>query len=147
MLRRRGKRSTSDAFDWLLYCMVITRLLQCGSGVLWSAFLWNICLSVCTQISETTHPNLAKFSAHVAYGSVHFWWRCNKLHTCGFVDDVMFSCNGPYGVVMQWGLKLKVTHEMEARIWHRGVYLNWLTRAGSGDRGEESDVYNCLVCR
>jgi len=41
------------------------------------------------------------FSAYVAcvLGSV-LLWRCrNVLYTSGFVDDVMFSCNGPDGGV------------------------------------------------
>jgi len=34
-----------------------------------------------------------------SYGSVLLWRRCNTLCTSGFVDDVMFSDNGPRGSV------------------------------------------------
>jgi len=57
----------------------------------------SVCLSVCTHISRTTRQNFTKFSAHVARvcGSFLFWRRCNMLNTSGFVDGVMFLCNGP----------------------------------------------------
>ena len=38
-------------------------------------------------------------------GSVLLWRKCNTLCTSGFVDDVMFVHNGPYGA---W---LKMTHQ------------------------------------
>jgi len=53
---------------------------------------------------RNTFPDFAKyFSVHVAcdHGSILFWKRCNALCTSGFVDDVMFSCNGPYGRMTQ----------------------------------------------
>ena len=56
------------------------------------------------HISETTRVNFTKFSVHVARalgrGSVLFWRRRLAIRcTSGFVDDVMFSHNGPYGGV------------------------------------------------
>ena len=47
-------------------------------------------LSVCTDIPGTTRPNFIKFSTYVLYTRMYF----------GFVDDVTFSCNGPYGNLM-----------------------------------------------
>ena len=47
--------------------------------------------------------------------SVLFSRRCDTLCTSGFVDDVMFSHNGPYGADDAVGCKLKVTHRV-ARI-------------------------------
>jgi len=40
---------------------------------------------------------LHQIFVHVAYGpgSFLFWRRCDTLCTSGFVDDVMFSRNGP----------------------------------------------------
>ena len=35
--------------------------------------------------------------------SVLLWWRCDTLCTSGFVDDVTFGRNGPYGVFQHRG--------------------------------------------
>jgi len=63
--------------------------------------LW-VVLSVHKHIWGTTHPNFTKFSSVlVAFGhdSVLLWQRCNTLCTSGFVDDVIFSCDGASGGV------------------------------------------------
>jgi len=54
-------------------------------------------LSVCCHVSKTTCPNFWKFSVYVTccHGSVSRWRQCNTSCTSGFVDDVMFSHNGP----------------------------------------------------
>jgi len=30
-------------------------------------------------------------------GLVLLWWRCDTLCTFGFMDDIMYGRNGPYG--------------------------------------------------
>jgi len=61
----------------------------------------SVCLSVCLclHVSKTTHPNYMKFSEHVIHGrgSVLLRQQWRMLSTAGFVDDVTFSCNRPYG--------------------------------------------------
>jgi len=53
---------------------------------------------VCTHISGNIRPN---FSAHFAGGRGLFlhWWHHDTLCSFGFVDNVMFSNNGPSGSV------------------------------------------------
>jgi len=53
-------------------------------------------LSVRFHNSKTTWPNFTKFVVHAAHGpgSVLLWRRGDTLCISGFVDDVMFSCNG-----------------------------------------------------
>jgi len=61
-----------------------------------------VCLSVClfvcllasSHISRTGHPNVITFGVTLSCGR-----RCDSLRTSGFVDDVMFSHNGLYGLV------------------------------------------------
>ena len=57
----------------------------------------SVCLSAHMHISRTEHSNFAKFFMHVASGrgSVLLWPGCDMSRTSGFVDDVMFSHNGP----------------------------------------------------
>jgi len=52
-----------------------------------------------THISRTIPPNFTKLFVHASHnrGSVFFWQRCDTLCTSGFLDDVMFSFNWPYG--------------------------------------------------
>ena len=55
-----------------------------------------VCLSVRSDVSNTTRPNFTKFSVHVSCGrgSVCLWRQCNTLCTSGFVYDVTFWRNG-----------------------------------------------------
>ena len=57
-----------------------------------SASLWT-CLTNCPV------PNFTKFPVHVAcaHGSVLLWQRCDSSCTSGFVDDLVFSRNSPWG--------------------------------------------------
>jgi len=52
----------------------------------------SVCLPVHERISETTCPNLTKFSVVDSGGlpSVPFRRSCDTLRTSGFVDYVMF---------------------------------------------------------
>jgi len=57
----------------------------------------NLCSSVRSHISKTTHPNFTKSFVHVTSvcrGSVLLLRQCNMLGTSGFVVDVIFSYNG-----------------------------------------------------
>ena len=58
-----------------------------------------VCLSVCEHFSGTAGPSLTKLSAQVpcGRGSVLLWRRCDTLCTSGFMDDVTFGRNWPYG--------------------------------------------------
>ena len=64
-----------------------------------NAVLRSVCLSVRENISGTAGPIFTKFSAQIACGrgSVLLWRRCDALCTSGFMDDVAFGRNGPYG--------------------------------------------------
>ena len=48
-------------------------------------------------ISRTAGPISTKFFVQIPCGSVLLKRRCDKLCTSGFMDDVMFGPNGPYG--------------------------------------------------
>jgi len=65
-----------------------------------------------SHISKTTRPNFTKFFIHVTggRGSILIWRHCNALCTSGFVDDVMFAHNGPYGAWLIVRM-LKVTRQ------------------------------------
>jgi len=65
-----------------------------------------VCMSVCLSvwplayISQTACPNFTHFVRVIPYRVlVVLWWQSrNTLCTSGFVDDVTFSYNEPYGV-------------------------------------------------
>ena len=58
-----------------------------------------ISLSVCEHISGTAAPISMKRFVQIpcGRGSVLLWWRCDMLCTSGFMGDVTFGRNGPYG--------------------------------------------------
>jgi len=59
-----------------------------------------VCLSLCRLPCLINHMSkLRRNSVHVTCGCglILLWWQCNTLCTSGFVDDVRFSRNGPYG--------------------------------------------------
>jgi len=57
-------------------------------------------MSVSVCVSFHYKSDLLLF-LHVAYNSdsVFIWWHCGTLCTSGFMDNVIFAHNGPYGVV------------------------------------------------
>ena len=73
------------------------------SGVLRSVCL-SVCLCVCLSVREhisgTAGPIFTKFLVQIPCGRVPvllLWRSCATLGTSGFVDDVTFGRNGPYG--------------------------------------------------
>ena len=58
-----------------------------------------VCLSAREHISGTAGPIVTKFVVliHCVRGSDFPWRRCDMLRTSGFMDDVTFGRNGPYG--------------------------------------------------
>ena len=52
-----------------------------------------VCVCVCLSaiISPEVHSDIYQMFVHVTYGrgSVLLWWRCDKLCTSGFMDDVI----------------------------------------------------------
>ena len=58
-----------------------------------------VCLSVREHISGTAGPIVTKFCVLLPCGrdSVLLWRRYDMLCTSGFIDDVTFGRNGPYG--------------------------------------------------
>jgi len=59
----------------------------------------SVCLSarICPKPHSRTSSNFLCMLIASARGSVLLWQHCDTLCTSGFVDDVMFSHNGPYG--------------------------------------------------
>ena len=59
-----------------------------------------VCLSVREHISETAGPIGTKFCMQIfcVRGSIVLWHRCAMLCISGLMDDVTFSCSGPYDV-------------------------------------------------
>ena len=58
-----------------------------------------VCLSVCEHISGTAAPIFTQFFVQISCGRGLFllWQCCDTLCTSGFMDDVTFGRNGPYG--------------------------------------------------
>jgi len=70
-----------------------------------SVFL-SVCLSVCLAVREhisgSAGPIFTKFCTQIpwcARGSVLLWRRYDTLCISGFMDDVTFGRNGPYGEI------------------------------------------------
>ena len=60
----------------------------------------SLCVSVCPRAYLWNRwTDLHEFSVRIpcGRGSVLFWRRCDILCTYGFMDDVTFDRNGPYG--------------------------------------------------
>ena len=57
----------------------------------------SVCLYVCMYVRLFVYP-LAHLNIYCSHGSILLRRQRNMLCTSGFVDDVMFSHNGPYGV-------------------------------------------------
>ena len=80
-----------------------------------------VCMSVCLHVWKTTCSNFfMTFYVHVncGRGSILFWQQRNTLYTSGFLDDVIFAHNGPYGAWLV-GRILKMTHQGQHRgnVW------------------------------
>ena len=83
-----------------------------------------LCVSVCERMSGTGGPIFKKFCVQIrcGRGSLLVQQRGATLCTSGFMDDVTFDRNGPYGVVRP--------------AWAASVTCM---------TGVESDVYECLL--
>ena len=59
----------------------------------------SLCLTVREHISGTARPIFRKLLLQISSGrgSVLLWRLCDTLCTSGFMDDVTFCRNGPYG--------------------------------------------------
>ena len=84
-----------------------------SNGILRSVCLC-VCLSVHEHISGTAKPIFIKFFVQIPYGlgSVLFWRRSDVLSTSGFMDDVTFGRNGPYGGRCDTGRSLMSTNAL-----------------------------------
>ena len=71
----------------------------------------SVCLSVCTDISETTRPNFTKFSARGSIDRPRVALRCIS----GVEDDIKFELNG-----QQWAMR-KVTHDETSLDWEQNL--------------------------
>jgi len=93
----------------------------------------SVCLSVREHVSGTACPIFAKLLKHATSGcgSVLLWRRCDALCISGFVDDVMFVRNGPYG-----GTRKPLQPVMSLR---RRVQVNAPTASCSLDDGGRRD--------
>jgi len=91
-----------------------------------------VCLYVClsVRISQKRCLNFTKFLhmlyVAVALSSSDLWRQYDTLCTSGFVDEVMFTYNGPYGARLI-GRILKVTHrgaELSTKSWCVALFRN-----------------------
>ena len=59
----------------------------------------SVCLSVNEHIAGTAGPIVTKCFMQIpsGCGSILLWLLCDTLCTSGFMDDVTFGRNGPYG--------------------------------------------------
>ena len=88
----------------------------------------SVCLSVHEHISGTAGLILTKYFVQIPCdcGWVLLWQHCDTLCTSGYMDDVTFGRNGPYGDA--W--------KAEPLTYYHYRHC---------DTGAESDVYECLV--
>jgi len=98
-LTERAYLQSMALLPHLLKQRILVILPRCGSAVLPS-----VCLSVCQHIAGTAGPIFSKFFVQIpcGCGSVLVWRRCDTLCTSGFMDDVMFGRNGPYGDALHY---------------------------------------------
>ena len=87
-----------------------------------------VCLSVCEHISGTAGQIFTKFCVQIlcGRGSVLLWQCYNTLCTSGFMDDVTFGRNGPYG-----------------ETWKAELWSDYHERRC--DTGTESESINALL--
>ena len=99
------------------YCDQLVNLSVCVSVCLC------VCLSVREHISGTAGPIFTKFCVQIpcGRGSVLLWQRCDMLCTSGFMDDVMFGRNGPYGVGDAWTAEPQPTTAIASLRYRGGV--------------------------
>ena len=99
-----NKLITNTNFDYrfhkicVLYVLSLF-LLHLGRGRNIAISL-SVCLRVCVCLSVREHgPILTKFFVRIpcGRGSILLWRRCDMLCTSGFMDDVTFGRNWPYG--------------------------------------------------
>ena len=89
-----------------------------------------ICLSACLSVREhiygTARPIFTKFCVRIpcGCGSVFFRRRCDMLCTSGFMADVTFGRNGPYGET--WRLNRYTTIPRVALRDRGGVWCLWM---------------------
>ena len=118
--------STKHYSSFKIFISPLARVRSIAMSV--SAVCLSACLSICSlaYLKDRT-SKLNEISLHVTRGSGSVLLRrqCNMLCTSGFVDDVMFAHNWPYGMRLIWCI-LKVTHQAAAP-------------------GAKCDVYDCLV--
>jgi len=81
--------------------VVIELLLRPGRGAEYCnpCVCLSVCLSVREHISGTAVPIFTNYFVQIpcGHGSVFLWRLCDTLCTSGFIDDVKFGRNGPYG--------------------------------------------------
>ena len=86
----------------LLAALVISSV-YCYSAPVWKwsiAISLSVCLSVCPRAylwNRWTDLNGICYANSLWRDSVFLWRRCDTLCTSGFMDDVTFRRNGPYG--------------------------------------------------
>jgi len=90
----------------------------------------SVCLSVCLSVREHTSGTawliFTKFCLQIPYGrvSVLLQRRCATLCTSGFMNDVTFGRDGPYGVTWPALAPSKTSRQLNARPG--GVWCLWM---------------------
>jgi len=57
----------------------------------------SVCMSAHEHFSGTTYAIVTKILCLPMTAARFFWQRCDTLSTSGFIHDVTFAHNGPYG--------------------------------------------------
>jgi len=57
----------------------------------------SVCLSAIIYLEPPDRSSQFFLCRSSGHGSVLLWRCCDTLCTSGFMDDVTFGCNGPYG--------------------------------------------------
>jgi len=124
---------------------VLTFLLWMGAKYYdeYVCFCLFVCLPICLHILKTTWSDFTKWFVHFACGCglVLLWWCCDMLCTSGFVDDILFLCNGPCYVSCIPSGK-SVTGKTTA-----SVAQSWRSVSAQHGlhTGVKSAVYDCLA--
>ena len=115
--------SLPSCFCWELLCVDCCDLSYwhtCDSTIVGVAEYCDkcVCLSVCLYVHEHISGHTCPSSSNLCVltcDSVLLWHRCITLCISGFMDDMIFAHNEPYGLV---GRRLQCTTAMFAPCWN-----------------------------
>jgi len=146
---RRKKVDVRYLISWWVSCNNFALGLGGGRSI---AIFVSVCMSVCLSVRPLAclkNHMLHKFSVHVTCGrsSVFLWRQWRTLCTSGFVDDVIFSHNGPHRV-WRWQYRRASHAHKFPTYWLGGAVLFDFVLIHSGRKlrtGAKFAIYDCFA--